>query len=186
MTTNTSRVRKPLTPEQRAAKRGYDRERYLRLRAERDAAKPPDAIDLLTEAEAAYIAGIVDGEGSIFVGAVGPQRKRSVYPIICVAMTHRPVIEWLATKLDAGTVKNHHSRRNRPGHWKPQYRMGLFGARAQRLCRRLLPLLIVKHEQARLVCEFPCDERRAPGRHLSPEVNQVRYELRDRINALNH
>jgi hypothetical protein len=63
-----------------ASKKDYDRARYLRLKAERQARLPPEQIETLTSEERAYIAGLIDGEGSIFVTAVGPKRDRTVYP----------------------------------------------------------------------------------------------------------
>ena len=58
-----------------ASKKEYDRARYLRLKAEREAQKPKDAIETLMPEERAYIAGLIDGEGSIYVAAVGPKRR---------------------------------------------------------------------------------------------------------------
>jgi hypothetical protein len=172
----------------RTAKQLYDQERYARRREAERARRPPDAIVLLSQTDLAYIAGIVDGEGSIFVAAVGPARKKTVYPIVTVAMTHRGVIEWLANTLDAGTVKKHnHTNVRRHPHLKEQFRVQVFGKRAQLLCRAMLPFLKVKHEQARLVGEFPVDARVAPGVKIErTEINEVRYRLRDQINALNH
>lgn len=170
------------------AKQAYDRERYATKRAEKLATRPPDPITLLTETERAYIAGIIDGEGSIFVAAVGPNRRKTVYPIVTVAMTHRGVIDWLRDRLDCGTVKRHnHTARRRSPHFKEQFRVQVFGKRAQLLCSTLLPFLIVKREQARLVCDFPVDARIAPGTKIErTEINETRYRLRDQINALNH
>jgi len=177
-----------MTAEQKLAKTTYDRARYTRLKAAREAAKPPDPITTLSPEERAYLAGLVDGEGSIFVAAVGPRRHRSVYPIVTVAMTHRGVIEWMAARLDAGTVKNHnHTSRRRHPHLKEQVRTQLFGKRAKLLCEVLLPYLRVKDEQARLVATFPVDARVAPGVKIEHSaINEVRYRLRDEINALNH
>jgi hypothetical protein len=152
------------------------------------AQRPPDAIETLTSEERAYIAGLIDGEGSIYVAAVGPNRERSVYPIVTVAMTHRGVIEWLAGRLAAGTVKLHNQTNlRRSPNAKPQYRTQVFGKRAKLLCEAILPYLRVKAEQARLVSEFPVDARIAPGVKIDrSEINEARYRLRDQINALNH
>lgn len=186
MKTKAVRVRAPMTPEQRAAKAIYDRARYARKKAEREALRPPDPIETLTAEERAYLAGLIDGEGSIFVAAVGPQRHRSVYPMVVVAMTHLGVISWMAERLQAGTVKRHGGK-GRPSHHKQQWRTGLFGKRAKLLCATLLPYLRVKSEQARLVSEFPADARIAPGVKIDhAEINTIRYRLRDQINALNH
>ena len=171
-----------------ATQADYDRDRYARLTAARDAARGPDPIETLSGEECAYLAGLIDGEGSIFVAAVGPQRSRTVYPIVCVAMTHRGVIDWLCVRLSSGTVQLHNSTNlRRHPTYKPQYRFQVFGKRAQLLCRKMLPYLRVKSEHARLVCEFPCDARIAPGVKIErSEINETRYRLRDRINALNH
>jgi hypothetical protein len=151
-------------------------------------AEPPDVITTLTLAQLAYISGIIDGDGCIYVAAVGPKRNRTVYPIVVVAMTHHGVIEWLATTLHAGTIKLHNQTNlRRHPNLKPQYRTQLFGKRAKLLCSVILPYLRVKTEQARLVTTFPTDARVAPGHKIEhTEINRVRYELRDRINALNH
>lgn len=184
MTTNLSHS----AEAKKASKASYDRERYTRLKAEREAARPPDPITTLTPEERAYLAGLIDGEGSIFVAAVGPLRHRSVYPIVTVAMTHRGVIEWMAARLDAGTVKNHnHTSVRRHPNLKKQFRTQVFGKRAKLLCETLLPYLRVKTEQARLVTTFPVEARIAPGVKIEhTEINLIRYRLRDEINALNH
>lgn len=170
-----------------STKQAYDRGRYRRLKAEREASREPDPITTLTPEERAYLAGLIDGEGSIYIAAVGPNRGRSVYAIVTVAMTHRPVIDWLADRTKAGTVKLHnHSNLRQHPHYRPQYRWQLFGKRARLLCETLLPYLRVKAEQARLVTTFPCDARVGPGVRLDPEVNRARYDLRDTVNALNH
>jgi hypothetical protein len=174
--------------QQKTAKRDYDRARYARLKAKREAQRPADAIATLTPEERAYIAGLVDGEGSIYVAAVGPERHRSVYPIVTIAMTHRGVIDWLTQRLQAGTVKLHNQTNlRRHPYMKPQYRFQVFGKRAKMLCEAMLPYLKVKVEQARLVTTFPVDARIAPGVKIEhSEINEVRYRLRDQINALNH
>lgn len=174
--------------ESRQPKREYDRARYRQLKAEREAKRPPDPITTLTVEERAYLAGLIDGEGSIYVAAVGPARMKTVYPSVVIAMTHRGVIEWLCERLQSGTVKLHNSTNlRRHPYMKPQYRFQLFGKRAQRLCLILLPYLRVKTEQARLVTEFPCDARIAPGVKIErTAINTVRFQLRDRINGLNH
>ena len=169
------------------AKSVYDRERYQRIRTRRLAARVPDPIESLTTDERAYIAGLVDGEGSIFVGAVGPHRHKTTYPILVIAMTHRGVIEWLCSRLQSGKVLLHNqtSLRLHP-HLKPQFRFTLFGRRAQLLCRTIEPYLKVKHEHAVLVAQFPVDARTGRGRKIGSDVAAIRQTLRERINALNH
>lgn len=74
--------------------------------------------------------------------------------------------------------------RNVPG-WRDQYMVLIHGARAQLLCKRMLPHLKVKHEQATLLLTFPGEHRKAPGKKLDPQVNLARLTLRERINSMN-
>lgn len=170
-----------------ASKKEYDRARYLRKKQEREATKPPDLILTLTNEERAYLAGLIDADGSIYIAAVGPKRDKTVYPIVVVAMTHKPVIEWLGERL-AVTIRLHNQTNlKRFPYMKPQFRFQVFGKRAKLLCEAILPYMRVKNEQARLVTTFPTDVRIAPGITIDKTgVNEIRFKLRDEINGLNH
>lgn len=172
-----------LTPQQL-----YHQAWHRRRKAEQARHRPPDPIELLSAEDRAYLAGLVDGKGgSIYVGAVGPHRERTVYPIVALAMTHRPVIEWVVARLASGGPHLHGRKDPRRPDVKPIYRTQLYGQRARLLCATLLPFLRVKAEQARLVTEFPVEARIGPGRRIEESgINEVRFRLRDEINALNH
>lgn len=168
-------------------KKDYDRERYLKIKTEKESRKPKDKILLLSDVDCAYIAGLIDGEGSLYISAVGPNRRKTVYPVVVVAMTEKPVIEWLKEVCDSGNIQLHNQTNLRKyPYMKPQYRFNLFGKRAQLLCKRIHPYLKVKKEQAEIIMSFVCDVRIAPGVKISKDINEVRLELRDRCNALNH
>lgn len=174
----------------RATKRAYDRARYLRLREERDAARPVDPVAGLDIAQLAYLAGLTDADGSIFV--THTNRLRTYYPTICWAMTHRATIDWVAELLGGTKVvlHNHTNRRRGTTSWgssnfREQWRTGLTGARARLLCERMLPYMHTKAEQARIVASFPVDERRARGLRLSDDVRAERERLGAALSALN-
>lgn len=179
-----------MTPDQKVAKRAYDRRRYLLQRAERDAARPPDPISLLDVPTVAYLAGLTDGDGCIYV--THTNRLGTYYPAVCWAMTDLVTIEWVASRI-GGTTVQHASREatdRRSESWsksrfKIQHVTRVSGSRAQMLCRRMVPYLITKRAQAELVLEFPVDERRAPGRTLAPDVRALREDLGRRISGLN-
>jgi hypothetical protein len=190
MTVSPSHARSPMSPEQRAAKRAYDSARYRRLRAASDAAKPPDPITLLDVPTLAYLAGLTDADGSIYV--THTNRLRTYYPTICWAMTHRPTIDWAASILGDLPVYLHNHTNLRRGttswgasNFREQWRTGLTGARARLLCDRMLPYMRTKAEQATAVASFPVDERRAPGRLLDPAVRAERERLAELITSLN-
>lgn len=183
-------ARPPMTEAQRKAKRVYDRARYLRLRAERDAGRPPDPITQLDVPTLAYLAGLTDADGSIYV--THTNRLRTYYPAVCWAMTHRPTIDWVQETLGAGDVQMHNHTNLRRGstswgasRFRQQWRTQVTGSRARLLCERMLPYMRTKAQQATLVAAFPCDERRAAGRHLTADVRAEREWLAEQLSKLN-
>lgn len=159
-------------------KRAYDKARYQRIREDRIAARDDDLIEFLTAEDCAYIAGLVDGEGSIYVMK---HREKTFYAAISICMTHEGVLQWLAEKVGLSVSK---IPRTNEG-WRDQYGFRIHGKRAMRLCERMLPYLKVKRRQAELIVTFPAEARRAPGRLLSDETNAIRLRLRQEINGLN-
>lgn len=159
-------------------KRAYDRKRYLRLRDDRISKRPTDPIVLLSEIDVAYIAGLIDGEGSIYVMK---HRDKTFYPAVSICMTHSGVLVWLAEKLGLSMSEVPRT----PAGWRDQYSVRIHGARAVLLCGRMLPYLKVKRLQAELVQAFPGDQRKAPGATIDPSVNAKRQAMREKVNALN-
>lgn len=161
-----------------ARKRAYDRARYLRLRADRTAQRQPDVIESMSEIDVAYIAGLIDGEGSVYVMK---HRDKTFYPAVSICMTHAGVLAWLAEKLGLSMSAVPRT----PAGWRDQYSVRIHGARAVLLCHRMPPYLKVKRQQAELVQAFPGDQRTAPGVTMDPSVNAQRQEFRAQINAMN-
>jgi len=164
-------------------RKDYDRAYRQRKKAEEQAKKPPDPISLLTELELAYIAGLVDGEGSIH--ATRKEKKGTYYPFLCITMTHKPVIEWLATKVAnrayyCAVPKEHQERR------KPAYSFRLQGRRAQLLCKRIMPFLRVKAEHAKVLLRWPCEARCGSGIKIEQtEFASIRENLAAELRKLN-
>lgn len=174
----------------RAAKSNYDRARYLRLKAERDAKKAPDLISLLDETDVAYLAGLTDADGSIYV--THTNRLRTYYPTVTWAMIHRATIDWVSERLGGTKVMLHNQTSLRRGtttwgrsNFREQWRTSVAGARAQLLCRRMLPYMHTKAAQATLVLEFPVDARSAPGVRLPEEIRLTRERLGRQISDIN-
>lgn len=102
--------------------------------------------DLTNPVDIGYVAGIVDGEGSI----VGPPKVT-----VQVSMTTREVIQRLH-KLCGGSVSGpYENRSGRAEICLPQYHWTVSSAYSvYRLLRVLLPGLIVKKEKAEIVIQF--------------------------------
>lgn len=164
-------------------KKEYNQARYQRKKAEREANKPPDPILLLTDIELAYIAGLVDGEGSIH--ATRKQTKGTYYPFLCVTMTSPDVIKWLASKVGNKAIYTAPPERYKLAR-KATYSFRLQGKRAKLLCGRLLPYLKVKHLHTQVLLRWPCDARTGAGITIDKTgVVPIREQLAAELRKLN-
>jgi|SRR5215831_10702529 len=95
----------------------------------------------LTSSEAAYLAGIIDGEGSIMLQRSGG----TIFVVVKVANTSQGLMAWLTQKTGVGRVQytsRSHLGRKDVHHWV------VVGRQALALLHAIDPYLIVKREQA--------------------------------------
>ena len=107
----------------------------------------------MTEAEAAYIAGLFDGEGTITYKQYKEKKKNGIYDCwrisMEIAMTDRSVLVWLTEVLGCGTL-NKKPRKN--GH-KMQYRWRCVFRDCFHVCCLLFPYAHVKLGKIQQVIE---------------------------------
>ena len=107
----------------------------------------------MTEAEAAYIAGLFDGEGTITYKKYKEKKKNGTYDCwrisMEIAMTDKSVLVWLTEVLGCGTL-NKKPRKN--GH-KMQYRWRCVFRDAFHVCCILFPFAHVKLSKIQQVIE---------------------------------
>jgi hypothetical protein len=107
----------------------------------------------MTEAEAAYIAGLFDGEGTITYKKYKEKKKNGIYDCwrisMEIAMTDRSVLVWLTEVLGCGTL-NKKPRKN--GH-KMQYRWRCVFRDCFHVCCLLFPYAHVKLGKIQQVIE---------------------------------
>lgn len=101
----------------------------------------------LTEAEKGYLAGILDGEGTITF--VSSRRKIVLCPKIEICSTNRDIIEWILSKVPRTRMwvgKSYSSK------WKTRYSAILTHHETLlALLKCLEPYMIIKKAQARLM-----------------------------------
>lgn len=125
---------------------------------------------------AGYIAGLIDGEGSLMINWYRGQPHLNFSCLMVIGMTHEGVISWLADIL--GVTYEKLTPKNR----KPIYRLRLQTSdNLQKLLEALLPWLIVRREQAEIVLKFLNLEQKGDVR----EYAKKRAELYLRIRELN-
>jgi hypothetical protein len=139
------------------------------------------SMNTLTVEQAAYLAGIIDGEGCIAVSrtvtgpaAKGCKRGIAYRSSVGVAMTDLRVLAWLYTVTGVGNI-NIKARQN-PAH-KEAYAWYAWSKEASEVIKAALPYLIVKREQAENQIAFQETMRIAGTTGLSDEE----WDLRERF-----
>jgi hypothetical protein len=104
-----------------------------------------------TPAQAAYVAGIIDGEGHISLS-----RDKARYRLrLAVKSTCEELATWLATVANVGTVRVYRDKRQtKVGTRQVIHEWRVFTQQARVVLELVLPHLIVKREQARLAIEY--------------------------------
>jgi len=145
------------------------------------------AVISLSKEDAAYLAGLIDGEAYVGVtrattsaAAKGCRRGVSYRAMISVRMTHHPVLDWALAATGVGSI------------WKtkehPKYRQSwswnIWSREAAALSQAVLPYLRVKAEHARNLIAFQ-RAMRFPGRMgLTDGEWEMRARFWERSRAL--
>jgi hypothetical protein len=103
----------------------------------------------LPELELAYLAGIVDGEGTITVARRFNKKLNKTYyqPLLTVCNTSTLLRNWLHQRGFSSILSTSTGG-------KPCWKMSLGGPGVSRACQVMLPYLVIKEQQAVLVMDF--------------------------------
>ena len=122
----------------------------------------------------AYLAGIIDGEGTIYI----QHTQRGEYRLkLYVVNTYEPLIRWLQDNFD-GLVYSRISKKN--PHWKRKWE---WMSNAE-ILPEIIDYLIVKKEQAKLAIEF----RKTFHQNRRPNENDIviRKKCFEEVKKLNN
>ena len=145
----------------------------------------------------AYLAGIVDGEGSICIYRVRPAKYNryqnpSFRGVLNVSNTKKELFDWIESNF--GNLN--HSKKHRRSIFKKNstherwiYEWVVQGHRLLDLCTQLFPYLVLKKRQAELMIEFrrTFELQKAYGAQtpLNPEIMALREDIRIEMSHLN-
>lgn len=129
---------------------------------------------MLTETEKAYIAGIIDGEGAIFITK---QSQRQFSPRIKIANTNKNIIDFLHEKIPKSS-KVFLRKRNNSKH-KPVWEFSIRSFKViEELLKQVSPYLIIKTKQAELILKFI--EQRKEELEARPRNQKGQYIKKNR------
>ena len=146
-----------------------------------------------TIAQMAYLAGILDGEGSFIIGCYAFSKKTGVphfHTTIQVTSTDKVLIEWLVDNF-GGKLSTYTARQLSNNFKRIPFRWTIHSDRVKHLCECTLPYLVIKKDQAQIMIDmrntFEKTRMRKGQQGTQPiekEVLDIRYALFHKIKLL--
>ena len=106
-----------------------------------------------TIAEAAYMAGLMDGEGTFFIGNYSNNRNGFFQTVLKITSTDKFMIEWVY-KTFGGWTSEYTSKQRAENSKCPVYNWGCTGDRLTHICEIMLPYLTAKKDQALILIQM--------------------------------
>jgi len=162
---------------------------YLRARRQRIKVEMNPPMVLPSVGEIGYMAGFVDGEGTITANnrQMFNKEKLAVHYRLLIPNTHIGVLEHLQ-KIWGGRLSLYAKPRKET--YNQVYSLYWGGKSCIPILKAILPYLIVKKRQTELVIELselkPVYRPGIPGRFVPPEIIPRRQEIVNELQVLNH
>ncbi len=136
----------------------------------------------LLETDKAYLAGLVDGEGSIIIRKnLGNGNIRGLSLIVQVALSNLEVLEWAKT-LYGGTINVYKDKRDVD--WKDIAHWHISSRQAMALLLDIKPYMHVKADEAQIAIEFQGSKSSRRTRGLTDEEVALETSQRDLLKSL--
>jgi len=150
-------------------------------------------MNLYTVAELAYLAGIIDGEGSIYIGnfSSNPKTGALYYQTnMEVTNTDEDLIKWLL-KTFGGRSNKYTAKQTPKNSRKPVFRWIAAGELLTKLCHEILPYLVIKRHQCEIMIKMRAtfiESNFVKGmqgtQSISEDIMKTRKSLFDEIRAI--
>jgi hypothetical protein len=141
-----------------------------------------------SETQIAYLAGIIDGEGTMYIQRRMDKRSSivtwSYWTRLQVCNTNPKLIEWIHQTFGGLVYKKErdHIKRN----WKTQFEWYSKISMVDILLPLLHPYLIIKKPHAEVMMEFRKTFSKRETRKLTPEMQSFRDECMAKLKHLNN
>lgn len=145
------------------------------------------SMNSLSAPQAAYLAGLLDGEGTITVSRQTNQKGMlggfAYRPYVAVSNTDLRLLEWCQRTTGFGHVRK--SSRPKAGH-KQGYAWEVWSQKAGQLLRAVLPYLVIKRGQSELLLSLIESTRDGVGRSgLTAQERELKIGVYESVKILN-
>lgn len=146
-----------------------------------------------TVAQLAYMAGIMDGEGTFYIGNYSGNRKngdKHYQTVIAICSTDKCLIDWLYATFE-GSTRQYTPNQMAKNCRKQVYRWQATSNRLLHICEEILPYLVIKKRQCEIMIEIRKtynDLHNIKGRqhvqNLPKGILELRQTLMDELRLL--
>jgi len=134
---------------------------------------------LLNLQEKAYIAGIVDGEGTVTL--TRRHKNETPSPNVSIANTNNELLVWIKNKIGCGVIIK---RTKQKPHHSNSYVFALYDRNALKLLADIKTFLIIKKPHAKLLLNHYKDSTPRNGRYTKKQI-EMKMWLVSEIRKLN-
>lgn len=144
--------------------------------------------------EIAYLAGLIDGEGSIYIGAhsFNPKTKAPYYQTyILITSTDKVLIDWLENVF-GGMTSQYTAAQTAKNARRTAYRWVISGERLTHLCKLILPYLVIKQREAEIMLKMRATytlgatKGNQGVKDLTPKILELRCNLKDELRSIHN
>jgi len=155
----------------------------VRSTAMRDMSSP---LRVMSDAERAWLAAMIDGEGTIGIMCNKRKDYNSYTPYVRVGSTTPELLERCVEITGLGTVRDHKGA-SRPDHYRPLYVWQPSSLQAASIIGQVYSFLLAKREQAKVALSLQdrLASRGVKGQRLSGAEESERRNLYELLKALN-
>lgn len=133
-----------------------------------------------------YAAGLFDGEGTVAINKNSQRQKPTYSLIICIAMTHKPVLEYM-TKQFGGKVRPVSVKRYKEQGYSPQWIWLLSSYKAMHFLEFIQPYIKVKKEHVDIGIQFQKEyQPRTGSTRVAKYKLRLSEDYRTKLKSLHH
>ena len=140
-----------------------------------------------TIAEIAYLAGLIDGEGCIYIGHTKQGNYGNGYQwhsMLKITSCTEELIIWLENSF-GGSKDSRYRWTSKQKFTRPVYNWQATGPMLDYILPLVKPYLIIKSKQCDVMLRYRLTSKNIGSKRLSPEINQKRLELLSELRNIN-
>jgi hypothetical protein len=136
-----------------------------------------------SDTELAYLAGIIDGEGSIYIQSRQRSDAIDYFPRFQIVNTDKKLMDWIHITFGGNLFQKNRFKHNPK--WRIQYEWFTTRKLMDELIELIIPFLISKKEHAQIMLEFRKSFKEKTSYRVTEDVLSFRNDCLHKLKFLN-